>query len=85
MYKFTKNKLPLTFNNFFVNNQSIRYSLRINSQQKYKLPKNTCKYVEHSVAYRGPKLWNTLFVEIKSATSPNTFKGLLKIHLLNNT
>ena len=54
MYKFSQKKLPGSFDNFFDDNQSTRYNLRINSQKNYKLPKNTCKYMEHSISYRGP-------------------------------
>ena len=83
MYKFAQKQLPSNFDNFFIDIKSTRYNLRTNSQNKYKLPKNTCKYVEHSVAYRGPKLWNNIFEELKNASNLRIFKGLLKIHLLN--
>ena len=68
MFKFTKKLLPPTFDLLFEANQSTRYNLRINYQEKYRLPKNSCKYIEHSIAFRGPKLWNSIYQEIKKST-----------------
>ena len=84
MFKFTKKQLPSNFDDIFLSNNSPKYNLRSTLKRNFILPKNTCKYVEHSLSYRGPKLWNTLFVEIKNASSLNTFKRLLKYHLLFN-
>ena len=84
MYKFNKKQIPSNFDDFFLPNNSSKYNLRSSSTGNFILPKNTCKYIEHSLSYRGPKLWNTLHNEIKNASSLNTFKGLLKIYLIYN-
>ena len=84
MFKFSNKDLPPNFDFFFQKNVSERYNLRVNTQGKLSLPKNTCKYIEHSLAYRGPKLWNSIHDEIKKAPNLNTFKGLLKNFLIYN-
>ena len=82
MFKFTKNQLPPNFDATFIYNNSSKYNLRSSLKGNFILPKNSCKYVEHSLSYRGPKLWNALFDEIKNATSLNIFKKLLKLYLI---
>ena len=84
MYNFNNKQLPLNFTNFFKQNKSSIYSLRSNLKGNFFLPKNSCKYVEHSLSYRGPKLWNSLYNEIKIPTSLHTFKRLLKYYLVFN-
>ena len=84
MFKFTKKQLPSNFEGIFFTNNSLKYNLRYNSKGNFILPKNTCKYVEHSLSYRGPKLWNSLCEEIKNASSLNSFKSLLKYYLIYN-
>ena len=84
MFKFTKKKLPTNFDTFFQSNRASRYNLRSSTKENFDLPKNTCKYVEHSLSYRGPKLWNSLYKEIKKAPSFNIFKRLLKNYLIYN-
>lgn len=69
MYKFKKKLLPPNFDNFFNTNLSLRYNLRTNLKDYYRLPKNSCKYSEHSITYQGPKLWNDLCEEIKKSSS----------------
>ena len=82
MFKFIKKDFPLNFNLLFQENRSVRYNLRVNTQSHFRLPKNTCKYIEHSLAYRGPKLWNSIPGELKKASTVRIFKGLLKNYLL---
>ena len=84
MYKFNKKQLPSNFRDIFRPNNSSKYNLRSSFKGNFILPKNTCKYVEHSLSYRGPKLWNTLHREIKNASSLNSFKSLFKIYLIYN-
>ena len=76
MYKFTKKQLPSNFDNYFSLNNSSRFNLRSSRKGNFILPKNSSKYVEHSLSYRGPKLWNTLCTEIKISKNLNTFKNL---------
>ena len=84
MFKFTKKQLPSNFDDIFIFNKPTTYNLRSSLKENFVLPRNTCKYVEHSLSYRGPKLWNTLHDEIKNAPSLYTFKRLLKYHLIFN-
>ena len=84
MYKFSQKKLPTGFDDYFSKKHPSRYCLRTNTLNMHKLPRNTCKYVEHSITYRGPKLWNDTFDEIKNQKNLALFKGLLKNYLLNN-
>ena len=68
MFKFKNKQLPKNFDEIFMSKNSLKYNLRSNLKKDFVLPKNTCKYVEHSISYRGPKLWNNLYSEIKKST-----------------
>ena len=75
MYKYYTNQLPSNFENF-IPQKSLKYNLR--SKATYVLPKKSCKYIEHSISYRGPKLWNSLTSDIKEAVNLEEFKKVLK-------
>ena len=83
MYKY-KNKLLPNFDDFFEKPTESKYSLRSKTRGTLSLPKKSCKYVEHSLSYRGPKLWNDLDNEIKNIPSLNIFKKRLKHLLVQN-
>ena len=85
MYKFKNGQLPQNFLKYFRTSESERYNLRSNKSDSFCLPFKQSKFTEHSIFYRGPRLWNTfLDKEITSSKSLFTFKKKLKSFLLNN-
>ena len=84
MYKY-KYKLLSNFDDFFDKPTASKYTLRSTTHGTLSLPVNSCKYVEHSLSYRGPKLWNGLDNETKNIPSLNTFKKQLKHSLIQNS
>ena len=81
MFKVINKQVPSNFDRFF-NLNSSKINLRSNHRKKFVLPKNSCKHVEHSLSYRGPKLWNSLNREVKDVKSSNVFKKMLKVFLI---
>ena len=81
MFKVSNKQVPPNFDSFF-KLKSSQLNLRSNQRKMFVQPKNTCKHIEHSLFYRGPKLWNSLSCEVKSVKSLNTFKRTLKIFLV---
>ena len=79
-----KNKLISIVDDYFEKANASKYILRSKTHGTLVLPKNSCKYVEHSLLYRGLKLWNELNIEIKNISSLNTFKKRLKYYLVQN-
>ena len=77
MYKNSKGLLPMAFKELF-SQKTTKYNLRSTKKGVITLPKNTCKHIEQSLSYRGPKLWNNLSEDIKSSKNSNTFKKLIK-------
>ena len=84
MFKLKNRQLPEIFQSYFEPNVSINYNLRSNSSGNFCLPAKHSKFTEHSIYYRGPKLWNIFSdKEIKSSKSLFIFKRRLKDFLLN--
>ena len=81
MFKFTKSNLPDNFKDIF-SPVSSRYTLRSQAKNKLNVPKNTCKYVEHSLSYRGPKIWNSISDNLKNLATGKLFKKNLKAILV---
>ena len=84
MYRFTE-KLLCNFDEFFEKHKKSKYTLRSQTNGNLTSPKNSCKYVEHSLSYRGPNLWNNLPVELKNVSSLNIFKKHVKHYLVLST
>ena len=61
-----------------------KYSLRSKNENLLYLPATKCKsFGGRAFEHVGPLLWNSLPENIKSATSVDIFKKLLKTHLFN--
>ena len=72
--------LPKSFDHLFVNLESIHdYNTR--NKKNYRLDIHRTK----SVLTNGPKLWNSLPYDLKTASSVKTFKANMSIHIKNNT
>ena len=71
MYKVKHKKCPAYISNIFYT-RSTSYSLR---QTDFSIPRfNTVTYGQHSLRYLGPKLWEKLPKDIRSAKTLNNFK-----------
>ena len=81
VYKFMNFLLPSIFSNLFVVNTAI-HSLNTRNKNAIRLP--ACKLTgsKHTVSYVGGKIWNELPDDVKSSLNINTFKHVLKTHLL---
>ncbi len=77
---------PSCFHDFFLFSSSVhQYSTRQASQgDLFMSRKNSLQYGLKSIRYLGAKLWNTLPVELRNASSKISFKTKLKIFLLKN-
>lgn len=74
--------LPVVFSDYFTLSRSLHsYSTRNYLNLKFPLYRLTSN--QNNVKFTGAKLWNSLPVDIRNASSPNSFKSRLKIHLLS--
>ena len=66
--------------------QSETHSRNLRSNDKYmlKIPFARTAYYEKSFSVTGPRLWNSLPLQIRQSTGLNSFTKLLKVYLLNN-
>jgi hypothetical protein len=83
VYKSSNHLLPNKYINYFTSTKEVHhYSTR--STKNCNLFRTTayklCRI--NALVHRGPKYWNPLPVSIKSASSPNIFKRMLKEHLV---
>jgi hypothetical protein len=66
MYDFYNNKLPLSFENFFLPVKlKHSYNTRLASKNSYSLPLIRTNYGKLSIRFQGPKIWNDLDDEMK--------------------
>ena len=80
MYKYNTNALPTTFSNYFVqNSNNHRYNTR--SAPLYRLPLFSTVSCQKSILFQGPKLWNSIPVEIRHSASITTFKAKMRVYL----
>ena len=75
---------PGCFHDFFLFISTVhQYATRQAGQgDLFMSRKNSLQYCLKSIRHLGVKLWNTLPVELRNATSKISFKAKLKIHLL---
>ena len=75
------NSSPKYMNEVFTSADKSQIKTRASS---YKLKQPNCKKVSgyRTISYLGPKLWNRLPNDIKSAESVNSFKHRIKKHVL---
>ena len=69
----------LTWFSFYANPS---YNTRYSTLRNLRVPYIRTSHSRQSIDYLGPVLWNSMPVEIKKVENPNTFKRLLKSHLL---
>ena len=82
MYKFHNKLLPSYFDTFFNSVLNIHnYNTRSAANQSYYLPRARTNYGIFNIRFQGPKVWNSLELDIKS-TSFSKFKENLKKEFL---
>ena len=69
----------LTWFSFYANPS---YNTRYSTLRNLRVPYIRTSHSRQSIDYLGPVLWNSMPLEIKKVENPNTFKRLLKSHLL---
>ena len=81
MYKYSNDKLPSLFQNYFELNSNIHtYPTRRSSDFHLENPRTIL--AQKSVRHHGPDIWNTLPCSIRQCPTLSNFKVLLKKHLL---
>ena len=77
MYRIINNVFPDYLNNFvsYTSDVSCRDTRSTNCNQLY-TPTPNCELFRKSFMYSGPVIWNSLPLDVKNATSINTFKTL---------
>ena len=77
MYKFSTNKLPLAFKEYFYNRSSI-HGYHTRHVNDLNLTKNKKSFSDHSILMCGLILWNSLPTAIKDSKSVNHFRNQFK-------
>ena len=80
------NRLAPEYLTNLLTRQSETHSRNLRSNDKYmlKIPFARTAYYEKSFSVTGPRLWNSLPLQIRQSTGLNSFTKLLKAYLLNN-
>ena len=82
MYKIQNNLIPRLGHHHFISNMAIHdYNTR--SNHHLHIPYCRTKMRQNTIQFQGPKLWNLLPEEIKSAPSVNIFKKRIRTYINN--
>ena len=83
VYNYKSGQLPSTFRNYFtaLNNIHVK-TTRATSLHNFFVPFFKTLKLQRSIKYQGPKIWNSLDLEIKNSKSLKAFKSRLKNLLL---
>ena len=53
------------------------------NKHSLQVPHHNLTLYQHSLMFKGPKIWNNIPTHIKNSVSSSTFKPKLKVHLLS--
>ena len=82
IYKSLNNLNPNFMKDYFIE-KTLNHDLRV--ANPLVVPRvRTTNYGIKSLSFQGPKIWNSLPIDIKSAKNSNQFKGLIKTWFLQN-
>ena len=83
VYNYKSGQLPPTFRNYFtaLNNIHVK-TTRATALYNFFVPFFKTLKLQRSIKYQGPKIWNSLDLEIKNSKSLKAFKSRLKNLLL---
>ena len=82
MHKYTFNRLPSVFENFFIPNSNI-HSYPTRNSSGYHLENPRIILAQKSLKHHGPDVWNSLPDSLKQCTKLHLFKQQFKNILLN--
>ena len=83
MFKFVNGLLPPTLKDQFTFVKDIHsFSTRSSFAEDIALPKCRTEFLKRTLCYTGPKLWNSLPLELKNSSSIESFKSNFKNFLL---
>jgi hypothetical protein len=80
---FNLKNLPEAFTNYFTLNNDVHQHNTRKKSQFHKSYKRT-NYVKHTLSNKGVDIWNGLEKKIKNIRSLQSFKKIIKKHLLQN-
>ena len=80
MYLHYYDKLPETFDNYFVKNDS-KHSYNTRSASKIHIDFKRTNYGKFSLQYRGATIWNSLPNDLKELKSSSAFNKALHTHV----
>ena len=81
MFKFLSNSLPENFSNYFIINSSVHSHNTRKSNDFHLLSIRTLKRTI-SLRHNGPRIWNSLSIDIRSEKSYKSFSHKLKMSLI---
>ena len=83
VYNYKSGQLPSTFRSYFtaLNNIHVK-TTRATALHNFFVPFFKTLKLQRSIKYQGPKIWNSLDLEIKNSKSLKAFKSRLKNLLL---
>ena len=82
MYLCFKNYIPNSISEFFCYNADV-HSYKTRGASNFHLPKVRTSLAKNCIFFKGPKIWNSLPVYIKTSPSLNVFKKRYKTLLLS--
>ena len=83
MYKYQNQMLPKAFDNYF-NRPKHQHVTRYTTQKNFEIIRPNSEKEKCLLKYIGPKVWSTIPLSIKEATSLKIFKNLLRPHLIEH-
>ena len=78
MFSYTHNLLPDSFNNFFLPTDQI-HSYNLRSSSLIYLPSCRTKTRQFTVYYQGPKFFNSLSYDVRSASTIESFQAAERV------
>ena len=82
MYKHFTNQLPEVFNNYFVKNSKENMYCTRNIED-YKTCQTKTMFAHKAMRNAGPKIWNSIDVNVKSAKSVRQFRSQIKGNIIS--
>ena len=79
MFKFYNNQLPKNLSDIFSANYHIQHSYGTRHAGDCHLPRKSATLGQFSLAFQGPKIWNSIDNKTRNIKSFNTFKNNIKI------
>ena len=82
MFKFHNGQLPKNLSNIFSANDQI-HSYGTRQSDDCHLPRKSTTLGQYSLAFQGPKIWNSIDPKTRNIKSFNVFKNIIKRSLID--